>query len=84
MLQEYTYRYGKNHGAGKHSMLSSWCSHIPEGELTPHPQCFSGHDDLKTDEDYPINAYRAFYKRDKVSFARWNKNRVKPDWFMDA
>ena len=57
---------------------------IPKGELTPHPQCFSGHDDLKTDEDYPINAYRAFYKRDKVSFARWNKNRVKPDWFMDA
>ena len=52
--------------------------------LTPHPQCFSGHDDCKTDEDYPINAYRAFYKRDKVSFARWRKNRDMPEWFMDA
>jgi len=64
MLSEYTHRYGKYHGAGKHAFA-----------------LFKG---LKTDEDYPINAYRAFYKRDKVSFARWNKNRVKPDWFMDA
>ena len=85
MLQEYTYRYGKNHGAGKHSMtILVGAALIPKGELTPHPQCFSGHDDLKTDEDYPINAYRAFYVRDKGSFARWNKNRKIPDWFMDA
>ena len=83
MLQEYTYRYGKNHGAGKHSMpIYTGAVHIPEGELTPHPQCFSGHDDLKTDEDYPINAYRAFYKRDKMGFARWNKNRAMPEWLQ--
>jgi len=83
MLIEYTHRYGKYHGAGKHlHKIQDGFKYIPEGELTPHPQCFSGHDDLKTDEDYPINAYRAFYVRDKGSFARWNKNRKIPDWFI--
>ena len=53
-----------------------------EDRLTPHPQCFSGHDDLKTDEDYPIKAYRAFYQRDKMDFARWNKNRAMPAWLQ--
>jgi len=81
MLYEYTNRYGKKHGAGKHALaLLKGTPHIPEGELTPHPQCFSGHDDCKTDEDYPINAYRAFYMRDKMGFARWNKNRAMPEW----
>ena len=42
---------------------------IPDGPLTPHPQCFSGHDDLKTDEAWPIEAYRAFYIVDKMKFA---------------
>ena len=28
--------------------------------MTPHPQCFSGHDDLKTDENFPIEAYENF------------------------
>ena len=85
MLDEYTHRYGKIHGCAKHhDSLHEGVVYIPQGELTPHPQCFSGHDDCKTDEDYPINAYRAFYKRDKVSFARWRKNRDMPEWFMDA
>jgi len=60
--------------------------HIPNktGEgaagLTPHPQCFSGHDDLKTDERWPIMAYRAFYVVDKLRFARYNKGREMPQW----
>ena len=48
--------------------------------MTPHPQCFSGHDYCKTDEDYPIEAYRAFYKVDKMSFARYNRGRDMPQW----
>lgn len=50
--------------------------------MTPHPQCFSGHDDCKTNEDWPIVAYRAFYKVDKSSFARYNKGRNKPEWMI--
>ena len=83
MLREYNYRYTKWHRSGRLSLLLALyhgIKYIPEGELTTHPQCFSGHDDLKTGEKYPINAYRAFYKRDKMSFARWNKNRAMPKW----
>ena len=81
MLCEYHHRYGKWHGAGKHSWaISRGIKLIPEGDMTPHPQCFSGHDDCKTDEDWPIVAYRAFYTLDKSSFARYNKGRNKPQW----
>ena len=62
-------------------MMPCWMS-IPQGRKTPHPQCFSGHDDLKTDENWPIRAYRAFYQRDKMDFARWNKNRAMPEWLQ--
>jgi len=89
MLCEYHYRYGKWHGAGNPSTtnVNARPQHllyakkfIPEGDMTPHPQCFSGHDDLKTDEDYPIEAYRAFYRVDKLSFARYNHGRNMPQW----
>ena len=81
MLEEYTNRYGKIHGASKHwgSLLNG--KHlIPDGKLTPHPQCFSGHDDLKTEEPWPIVAYRTFYIVDKMRFARYNKGRDMPQW----
>ena len=83
MLCEYHHRYGKWHGAGKHSQaIAGGIDLIPDGLITPHPQCFSGHDDCKTDEKYPVQAYRAFYKRDKMGFARWNKNRERPEWLQ--
>jgi len=84
MLKEYTHRYGKIHGAGKHYRTladASWL--IPDGGLTAHPQCFSGHDDLKTNEAWPIKAYRAFYKVDKSKFARYNKGRKMPHWMRE-
>jgi len=99
MLREYTHRYGKEHGAGKHREALKSLRFIapimpttgepfffrneplhPYTGLTAHPQCFSGHDDCKTDEDWPIMAYRAFYKVDKSAFARYNKGRQMPQW----
>lgn len=52
---------------------------MPKGAMTKHPQCFSGHDELKTDEFFPIEAYRAFYRVDKLRFARY-KYTQKPQW----
>ena len=81
MLCEYHHRYGKWHGAGKHSIaIKDGIKYIPEGWQTPHPQCFSGLDHLKTDEQYPIKAYREFYKADKLKFARYIKGRSMPEW----
>ena len=84
MLRDYSWRYGKVHGSSKHwSSLWNGRHLIPAGDMTPHPQCFSGHDDCKTDEDWPIVAYRAFYKVDKSSFARYNKGRNMPQWMKE-
>lgn len=89
MLCEYHHRYGKWHGAGSPSKTNANArpqhiiaarNLIPDGQLTPHPQCFSGLDHLKTDELWPIEAYRAFYKVDKIRFARYNKGRSMPNW----
>lgn len=83
MLYEYTKRYNKTHGASKHwAALRDGVKYLPDTTnfCTPHPQCFSGHDELKTDEHWPIQAYRAFYKVDKLRFARYNKGREMPEW----
>ena len=81
MLLEYQERYDKWHGAGKHIIaIKEGAKYIPEGWQTPHPQCFSGLDHLKTDEQYPIKAYREFYKADKLKFARYSKGRSMPEW----
>ena len=85
MLQEYTKRYNKTHGASKHyDAIVLGAEYIPDTttSITPHPQCFSGHDELKTDEDFPIQAYRSFYIVDKMKFARY-KYTERPDWFYE-
>ena len=80
MLTEYDFRYKKVHGASKHFYsIIKGIKYIPQGEITKHPQCFSGHDDLKTNEFYPIKAYRKFYRVDKLKFARY-KYTDKPQW----
>lgn len=86
MSKEYTYRYDKIH---KSSLLlpalKAAAAFFPErGGLTPHPQCFSGFDDCKTQEKWPIVAYRAFYKVDKLSFARYTKGRDMPQWLKET
>jgi len=84
MLKEYTYRYDKVHGASKHmDALFFGANYLPELGMTTHPQCFSGHDDLKTDEYYPVRAYRKFYYVDKMKFARYNKGRYMPEWLSE-
>ena len=85
MLVEYTKRYSRIHGASKHkNAIFFGSTYLPELGLTKHPQCFSGMDELKTDEFLPINAYRAFYKADKLKFARYNKGREMPAWLGEV
>ena len=88
MLEEYTYRYGKVHGASKHFMaLADGKQFLPVdaiNHVTKHPECFSGMDHLKTDEHWPIKSYRNFYIADKARFARYNKGRDIPGWMKGA
>ena len=62
-----------------HLIFNHLTERLPDGKMTQHPQCFSGHDELKTDENFPIEAYRAFYRVDKLRFARY-KYTQKPQW----
>ena len=80
MCLEYEKRYKRKHGASKH-YEAFYYGHkfLPLGTMTKHPQCFSGMDELKTDEFYPVKAYRAFYIADKARFARYRYTQ-QPTW----
>jgi len=94
MNDEYMWRYperkengkwviNKGHKSMRHfDALVEAEKYIPDlhNFMTPHPQCFSGHDQLKTNEEWPIVAYRRFYRVDKMSFARYDKGRDMPQW----
>jgi hypothetical protein len=91
MNKEYMYRYpvksdGKSntgHASMRHfDALIDAEKYMPDytNFMTQHPQCFSGLDHLKTDEHWPVTAYRAFYKVDKSKFASYNKGRSMPQW----
>ena len=50
MQAEYSYRYGRRHASNKHYFaLQDAAQYIPEGDITPHPECFKSgeHTDLK-------------------------------------
>ena len=91
MNDEYVYRYpvkrtgepNTGHASMRHyDALVEGAKYIPDytNFVTPHPQCFSGLAHLKTDEHWPVAAYRAFYKVDKIKFASYNKGRSMPHW----
>lgn len=88
MSEEYTRRYHKIH---KCSLLipklRELAKHIPDGNITPHPQCFGkGNDHLKTHEDWPIGAYRKYYKwkYDTTDWCKLNKTNTMPGWLTNA
>lgn len=74
--EEYTFRYGKTHKS------IGVIERLPIPELvslgfTEPPKCV--HDDFKGIED-TVEAYRAYYMRDKREFCVWKK-RGTPYWF---
>ena len=79
-LAEYTYRYGKTHGAGRASMILQRApNNIPNKGLTTFAQCMP--DDYKVEGD-PIQAYKNYYINEKAYFAKWTKRSV-PKWWKD-
>ena len=84
MSREYTRRYHKVH---KCSLLipklRECAKYIPDGRFTPHPQCFGkDNDHLKTQEDFPIGAYRNYYrwKYTSTDWCKLNKINETPAW----
>ena len=82
MQAEYRYRYGKTGAWNRHYFaLQDAAQYIPEGDITPHPECFSEHTDLKSGENWPINSYRKFYMTKQRRFSMKWTNRPVPSWF---
>lgn len=81
LLNEYTYRYGKVH---KSSRLIDLLSYVPnrinDGIFTPPWRAMP--DEYKIDKsepDYTVKSYRAYYIGQKSHMFKW-KNRSVPDW----
>ncbi len=80
-LSEYTYRYGKIHGASKPSvMLMRAPANIPPSVGTEMPQAMPEQYKVK---GQPIKAYKNYYIGAKNSFATW-KNRERPNWYANV
>ena len=80
LLQEFTYRYGKKHGASKPSFwLQKAPKNWPYGPVTELPQCMP--EECKTSN--VIDAYHSYYIKYKKDFATW-KNRVAPEWYTNG
>ena len=78
---EYEYRFKKKHKSFKviqNIIDFELDAHIPEGKITTPPQCMP--DEYK-DKDY-VTAYRKYYQGAKKYFAKWEKGRQQPEWWV--
>ena len=81
ICEEYTYRYGKEHGAKE----NWWIFREPPknmpslGKTTPVPQAMKQFPECMVKDD-SVQAYRNFYVVAKKSFATW-KERGRPSWY---
>lgn len=79
LCEEYTNRYHKRH---KSEDVLLWCAEnvplaVPDGPLTPFAIAIK---DPKYHTGEPVSSYRAYYKGDKVRFAKW-KYCDPPSWW---
>lgn len=86
LLEEYTYRYGKQHSAER---LMTTLARPPGNINMEEPYSAPWRampDEFKVDRsvpDYTIESYRAYYLGAKVKMCRWT-NREMPEWFADG
>ena len=83
MCREYTHRYGKVHASWRlYDALVDAEQYVPDGLITPHPECFSEHTDLKSGKSWPIQSYRKFYMTKQKRFKMVWTRRDMPEWFV--
>lgn len=83
LCQEYTYRYGKMHGAEKVLWpLRTPPRNIPKGPLTKMPLAMKSNPECMKDD--VVESYRLFYQTKQERFSMTWKNRKTPEWFQIA
>lgn len=81
LCEEYTMRYGKRHGCHNGILkMADMMDYITVGPQTPFAQAMP---DEYRDSD-AVTAYRDYYWCEKRYFAKWDKGRNAPKWWMDA
>ena len=79
LLYEYQFRFRKKHACTKGIIhLALMQDRIPEGDMTTFAQCMP--DEWK--HKHPVLAYRNYYAVEKAHFARWERGRPAPAWFL--
>ena len=79
LMNEYTYRYGKNHASERlMGYLSALPINIPNGRFTEPTLAMP--DEYKVPGD-AITSYRNYYINSKSHLAKW-KNRATPNWYV--
>ena len=79
---EYLRRFGKRHKSMNiiHAIYdNNYIDDIPDGFFKEPPQCMP--DEYK-DKDYVV-AYRRYYVGEKKYFAKWEKGRSQPEWWVN-
>lgn len=79
LCAEYTLRYAKHHASEKVIDTLPVSPPLPEAGWTEPPQAMP--DACKRDD--PVEGYRAFYRAEKASFAKWT-NRPAPGFMENA
>ena len=83
LADEFEYRYDKQHGTAltvlPYLQLPPKSMKMNGGWTAP-PQCMP--DEIKRPITQTMLAYRDFYITEKSKFAKWNKNRKSPDWYL--
>lgn len=78
LLEEYTYRYGKNHSCERLiGDLAILPKNIANGSFVQPPPAMPDHCKVNGNS---IESYRNYYKLEKRSFSNWKK-RSTPNWF---
>ena len=78
---EYTKRFGKLHKSSlvlNKIWFENYIDLMPREKFTTPPQCMP---DEYRDKDY-VTAYRRYYNTDKKYFAKWEKGRGCPEWWI--
>ena len=78
---EYTKRFKKLHKSSRILNViydNQYYKDVPDERFTEPPQCMP--DEYK-DKDYVV-AYRRYYVGEKKYFAKWEKGRSQPEWWV--
>ena len=78
---EYTKRFKKLHKSSRILNViydNQYYKDVPDERFTEPPQCMP---DEYRDTDY-VTAYRKYYNTDKKYFAKWEKGRSCPEWWV--